>query len=69
MNPNIVTSEKKNQLIQFIDFYSSKFIKKSLVVKELNQMKKRYIYKDICLDEFNKDRKYLKDVKELLEMF
>jgi hypothetical protein len=68
MNKNIVPSEKKVQLIGFIDFYSSKFVKKSLIVKELNQMRNKYIYKDICLDEFKKDKKYLKDVKEILEM-
>ncbi len=66
MNKNIVPSEKKVQLIGFIDFYSSKFVKKSLIVKELNQMRNKYIYKDICLDEFKKDKQYLKNVKELL---
>ena len=68
MNPNIVPSEKKVQLIGFIDFYSTKFVKKSLFTKELNQLRNKYIYKDISLDEFNKDKKYLKDVKEILEM-
>ena len=68
MNPNIVPSEKKVQLICFIDFYSTKFVKKSLFTKELNQLRNKYIYKDISLDEFNKDKKYLKDVKEILEM-
>jgi hypothetical protein len=66
MNPNIVPSEKKIQLIGFIDFYSSRFVKKSLFTKELNQMRNKYIYKDISLDEFKKDKEYLKNVKELL---
>jgi len=66
MNANIVSSEKKVQLIGFIDFYSSRFVNKSLIVKELNQMRNKYIYKDICLEEFKKDKEYLKNVKELL---
>ena len=53
MNPNIVPSEKKVQLIGFIDFYSTKFVKKSLFTKELNQMRNKYIYKDISLDELS----------------
>jgi hypothetical protein len=68
MNPNIVPSEKKVQLIGFIDFYSTKFVKKSLMTRELNQLRNKYIYKDISLDEFKKDKKYLKDIKEILEM-
>jgi hypothetical protein len=68
MNPNIVPSEKKIQLIGFIDFYSTKFVKKSLVIKELTQLRNKYIYKDISLDEFNRDRKYLKNIKDLSEM-
>jgi hypothetical protein len=66
MNPNIVPSEKKVQLIGFIDFYSSRFVKKSLMTRELNQLRNKYIYKDISLDEFKKDKEYLKNVKELL---
>ena len=67
MNRGQVQDDKKNQLVNFIDIVSAKFPNKCLFTIELNRMKKRYIFKDICVDEYKKDVEYLKNVKEILQ--
>jgi hypothetical protein len=67
MNQGQVKDEKKNQLVNFIDIVAAKFPEKCLFTIELNRMKKRYIFKDIAVDEYKKDVQYLKNVKEILQ--
>jgi len=67
MNKGQVQDEKKNQLVSFIDIVAAKFPEKCLFTIELNRMKKRYIFKDICVEEYKKDVEYLKNVKQILQ--
>lgn len=69
MNTQIVPDDRKVKLINFINLMENKIIKKHFLTKELNSLKKKYIYKDICKSEYIKDVEYLKNVKDIVEKF
>ena len=56
---------KKIKVIWWINKWSP-VIKGSQYHRELLQMKKRYIYKDISRDEWKKDITYLKNIKDFV---
>jgi hypothetical protein len=69
MNTQIVPDDKKVQLINFINLMENKIMRKHFLNKELNSLRNKYIYKDICKSEYIKDVEYLKNVKEIVENF
>jgi hypothetical protein len=66
-NTNIVEDKVKVKVISFIDYMDDKISKRTMFHRELNNMRRRYIYKDISKHELESDIKYLKEVKEIIE--
>ena len=60
-------NENKVKMIGYIDFLDKHFNYRSIWHRELNQMRNKYIYKDISVDEFNKDRDYLRNVRQIVQ--
>ena len=56
----------KMKVIIFIDKVRPK-LEHTIYNNELLSLRKKYIYKDICREEFRKDITYLKDIKRIIQ--
>lgn len=61
-----MTNELKIMVIDFIDYVTEKLYHKGYE-KELSELRRKYIFKDISQEEFQKDINRLKYMKELCE--
>lgn len=61
----MVKDNHKQKLINQIDNLKEHLFK-SIHDRDLNNLRKKYIYKDISLGEFIKDVNYLKELKKLV---
>jgi hypothetical protein len=57
--------EEKLKVIWAIDKAIDK-LRGTAYYKDLNMLRKKYIYKDISPDEFTKDVKYLRTIKRII---
>lgn len=61
-----VDEKNKIKVIHFCNDISRKVVG-TIYSREVRAMKNRYIFKDICLDEFKKDVDYLKNLKRIIK--
>jgi len=61
-----VNDELRKEMVIMIDKISPNFMKKSLISIELQQIRNKYIYRDVGRADFLKDVKYLKDVVDII---
>lgn len=57
--------EMKIKVIAYIDYLNEKGWNQSAWRIELNDLRNKYVFKDISLEEFKKDVKWLSDLRQL----
>lgn len=61
----MVNDKCKLKVIFFIDRWSP-IVQNSIYYKELMTLRDKYVYKDIGINEYNKDITYLKNIKDMI---
>lgn len=57
--------EMKKKVIVYIDYLIERGWNQSAWRVELNDLRNKYVFKDISLEEFRKDIKWLSDLRQL----
>lgn len=60
-----MNDEMKKKVIVYIDYLNEKGWNQTAWRIELNNLRSKYIFKDISLEEFRKDIKWLSDLRQL----
>ena len=57
--------EMKKKVIDYIDYLNERGWNQTVCRIELNNLRSKYVFKDISLEEFRKDIKWLSNLRQL----